>query len=95
MDLLRSCLVELAVQVARRLRRHGLRGRAVELKVRFADFQTITRSKTLGEAIDITQGMLAAGVELLTKKLRLAIRRCVCSDSKFTNLTAPARCNGS
>jgi DNA polymerase-4 len=66
---LRSCLVELVEQVARRLRRHGLRGRVVELKVRFADFQTITRSKTLAEPSDITQELLAAGVELLTKKL--------------------------
>jgi len=68
-EVLRSCLVELVEQVARRLRRHDLRGRAVELKARFADFQTITRSKTLEEPTDITQELLAAGMELLTKKL--------------------------
>jgi DNA polymerase-4 len=68
-EVLRSCLVELVEQVARRLRRHGLRGRAVELKVRFADFQTITRSRTLSEPTDITQELLGAGIELLTKKL--------------------------
>lgn len=68
-EILRVCLVELVEQVARRLRRHGLRGRSVELKVRFSDFQTITRSKTVEEPTDITQDLLAVGVELLTKKL--------------------------
>lgn len=42
-DLLRSSMVELTEQVARRLRRHGLRARTVEIKIRFADFKTITR----------------------------------------------------
>lgn len=69
LGVLRSVLVDLVEQVARRLRRHTLRGRSVELKVRFADFQTITRSKTLEQPTDITQELLAAGVELLTKKL--------------------------
>ena len=39
------------------------------MKVRFSDFQTITRSKTLREPTDITQELLTAGMELLTKKL--------------------------
>ena len=30
----------------------GIRGRTVTLKVKFADFQQITRSKSFGEAID-------------------------------------------
>ena len=68
-EVLRACLIELVQQVARRLRRHGLRGRVVELKVRFADFTTITRSMTIDEPTDITQELLAAGVELLTTKL--------------------------
>lgn len=68
-EVLRTWLVELVEQVARRLRRHDIKGRTVELKVRFADFKTITRSLTLSKATNITQELLDAGVELLTKRL--------------------------
>ena len=69
MDVLRAWLVELVEQVARRLRRHDIKGRSVELKVRFADFKTISRSLTLVEPTNMTQELLAAGVELLTTRL--------------------------
>jgi DNA polymerase IV len=45
-------VVRLADAVAGRLRRHGLSGRTIVLKVRFADFRTITRSSTVPEPID-------------------------------------------
>jgi DNA polymerase-4 len=67
--LLRAWLVELVEQVARRLRRHDIKGRIVELKVRFADFKTISRSLTLAEPTNITQELLDAGLEMLTKRL--------------------------
>jgi DNA polymerase IV len=41
-------------QVAWRLRKHGLTTRCVTLKIRFGDFQTITRSTTLAEPTDST-----------------------------------------
>ncbi|MFP5316977.1 MAG: DNA polymerase IV [Acidimicrobiia bacterium] len=44
-------VVRLADAVAARLRVARLAGRTVTLKVRFADFRTITRSKTLKEAV--------------------------------------------
>ena len=66
---LRAWLVELVEQVARRLRSHQLKGRTVEIKVRFADFRTISRSLTFPEPTDITQELLQAGVELLTTKV--------------------------
>ena len=69
MEVLRAWLVELVEQVARRLRQHDIKGRTVELKVRFADFQTITRSMSLAEPTNITRELLDAGVELLTKHL--------------------------
>jgi len=69
MEVLRAWLVELVEQVARRLRQHDIKGRTVDLKVRFADFQTITRSLTLPEPTSITRDLLDAGVELLTKRL--------------------------
>jgi DNA polymerase-4 len=49
---LRSDLVRMADAVADRLRRHGVRGRTVQLKVRYADFSTVTRSHTLGSPTD-------------------------------------------
>lgn len=75
MEVLRAWLVELVEQVARRLRQHDIKGRTVELKVRFADFQTITRSMTLAAPTSITRELLEAGVELLTKHLPARNRR--------------------
>lgn len=66
---LRSCVVELAEQVARRLRRHGLSARTVEIKIRFADFKTITRSQTLAKATDTTRDLVVTAVELLKTNL--------------------------
>ena len=53
-------LVRMSDAVATRLRRAGLAGRTVTLKVRFADFATRTRSRTLPTAID--DGPAIAGV---------------------------------
>jgi DNA polymerase-4 len=50
----RAQLMTLTEQVARRVREHAFRARTVHLKVRFADFRTITRSHTLGEPTDLT-----------------------------------------
>ncbi len=52
-----------------RLRPHGLRGRTVHLKVRFADFSTITRSQTLPEPTDITHELWQAADEMLCHRL--------------------------
>jgi DNA polymerase IV len=69
MDVLRAWLVDLTEQVGWRLRRHGLRGRTVHLKVRFADFSTITRSQTLPETTDITHELWQAADEVLCQRL--------------------------
>jgi len=68
-EVLRAWLLELTEQVARRLRRHQLRGRTVQLKLRFADFSTITRAQTLPEATHVTQEIWQAAVELLDNAL--------------------------
>jgi DNA polymerase-4 len=76
-DVLRAWTLELAEQVAWRLRRHHLRGRTVQLKVRFSDFQTITRSVTLRTPTDVTQEIWQAADELFTHRLpagRQAVR---------------------
>src|SRR5690606_36023290 len=48
---------------------HGLKGRTVELKVRFADFTTITRSQTLPEPSDVTEELAQAAAALLTNRM--------------------------
>ena len=62
---LRREVVRLADAVASRLRGQGLAGRTVTLKVRFADFRTITRSRTEPEALDTGPGLAAVGSALL------------------------------
>ena len=58
-------LVQFADAVASRLRAQGLVGRTVQLKIRFGDFTTITRSTTLTVAIDDSRSLLEAGRGLL------------------------------
>jgi DNA polymerase-4 len=53
-DAVRAVLLAQVDRVARRLRRHGLAARTVTVKIRYGDFQTITRSATLPAATDRT-----------------------------------------
>ncbi len=58
-EIVRRELLRLSERVASRLRASGYVGRTVALKVRFADFTTITRSRTLTEATDVGQEIYA------------------------------------
>jgi DNA polymerase-4 len=58
-------VVRMADAVAGRLRRAGLSGRTVVLKVRFADFRTITRSATVPQPIDGGRAIAAVAKRLL------------------------------
>jgi DNA polymerase-4 len=58
-------LVRLADSVGARLRAHDLAGRTVSIKVRFADFRTITRSVTVASAVDSGHDIAAAARALL------------------------------
>jgi DNA polymerase-4 len=58
-------VVRLAERTATRLRANGLRGRTVQLKVRFADFRTITRSRTLSTATDLAADVSTTARALL------------------------------
>jgi DNA polymerase-4 len=49
---LSRCLLLQAARVGRRLRAHGLRGRVVTLKVKYADFTLVTRRVTLARPTD-------------------------------------------
>lgn len=64
-EALRAWVMELAEQVGWRLRRHELRGRTVQIKLRFADFQTITRARTVPQATNISGEISRIAAELL------------------------------
>jgi DNA polymerase IV len=67
-ELLRQELLRLSEKTAAALRRRELRGRTVSIKVRFADFTTITRSRTLPVATDVTQEIYRTACRLLDEQ---------------------------
>jgi DNA polymerase-4 len=74
---IRRELLRLSEKVGARLRAQGYAGRTIAVKIRFADFQTITRSRTLGEPTDVAReiygvaGDLYAALGLDRARLRL------------------------
>lgn len=76
-DVLRAWGLELAEQVASRLRRNQLKGKTVQIKLRFSDFRTITRAHTLSQPTNITHEIWDTVAKLLDgalPKRRLPIR---------------------
>lgn len=69
MDVLRAWLMEMTELVARRLRQNELSGRTVHLKVRYSNFETITRSKSLSSASNNTTLLWETAAELLKSQL--------------------------
>lgn len=75
LDFLERILFAHAERVGTSLRKHGIKGRTVTLKVKFADFRQITRSRTLPEAVHATQTIFETGRDLLHElKLSQAVR---------------------
>lgn len=68
-DILRSVLFNLTEQVAWRMRRQEVRGRSVQLKLRFADFRTITRIHSLNKPSDATHELWNTVAQLFDKTL--------------------------
>ncbi len=62
---LRSVLSALADKVAGRVRKQGLVGRCVMVKIRFPDFRTITRNRTLRVPTAETEPLFTAAWEML------------------------------
>lgn len=69
-QIVRQVLLGQVEQVARRLRRQGRKARAVALKIRFGDFQTIHRSATLDSPADETEILWRASLELFDHWVR-------------------------
>mgnify|MGYP000678174346 CR=1 FL=1 len=68
--LLEATLARQAEKVGRRLREHRLFARTVELKLRYSDFTTLSRSKTLPEATDVDADLIAVSRELFRRTWR-------------------------
>ncbi|MCG5496021.1 DNA polymerase IV [Ectothiorhodospira variabilis] len=64
---LTGILVALCERVAADLQALGVRGRTVGIKLRYADFRTLTRDHTLREPIDAQADLLAASRECLRR----------------------------
>ncbi len=63
-EVIRRELLRLSGRTARGLRRAGCAARTVVVKLRLADFTTITRSRTLPEPTDLAQEIYATSCEL-------------------------------
>lgn len=75
-ELLKTWLLRHAERIGAKVRAMGVKGRTVTLKIKFYDFQSVTRSRTLSEPTDSTQVLYKTGESLLdgfqlTKKVRL------------------------
>ncbi len=68
-EVLLEWLHALTEQVAQRLRGQGLKGRTVQLKVRLADFTTLTRSHSLDMPTDVTAKIWQIVRELFYNRL--------------------------
>jgi DNA polymerase-4 len=69
-DALLANLMQLTEQVASRCRHHGFTGKTVNLKIRYHDFRTITRSKTLAMPTNQTEQIWQTAKQLLLKQSR-------------------------
>lgn len=68
-EALRDILLDLCEQVGWRLRRQSRQARTVQLKIRYADFTTLTRARSLGRATNLTRELTRTGVGLLERTL--------------------------
>ncbi|MEP6665885.1 MAG: DNA polymerase IV [Nocardioidaceae bacterium] len=59
-------LLRLSTKVASRMRSASVAGRTITLKVRFSDFTTITRSRTLRDATSLTPEIYSTAADLFT-----------------------------
>jgi len=69
---LRRTLARHAQRVGADLRRAEKRARTVTLKLRWDNFETLTRSRTLDRPVQSTAGLLEAGEAMLDEALRAA-----------------------
>lgn len=64
-DSMFAALAKIAEIVEERLRRHGLKGRTITLKIKYHDFRIINRSHSFAEPVDDYETMVTAVQQLL------------------------------
>lgn len=69
LEILRTILMGLVDDVARRLRKNKMRGKTIQLKIRYDDFSTFTRSMTVAQPTDVTREIEESALLLLDQKL--------------------------
>jgi DNA polymerase IV len=73
-DAIRAVMLEQSEQVGTRLRKHALKARTVTVKIRFGEFQTITRRSTLPQPTDTTAELWRAARELFDQWARTSFQ---------------------
>ncbi len=73
-EAVRGVLISQCEHVAHRVRRHERFGRTITVKIRFDDFQTITRSNTLATPTDETEQIVEAACGLFDTWVRSSFR---------------------
>jgi len=66
-DEIRAVLLALAGKVGWRLRKAGLQGRTITVKVRFSSFRTVTRSVTLPSALSLDESIYQVACKMIDK----------------------------
>ncbi|UCB42753.1 MAG: DNA polymerase IV, partial [Dehalococcoidales bacterium] len=88
---LEATLRYLGERVGSDLRRRGKQAKTVTLKLRYADFTTITRSRTLPQATDADQVIFDTGVALLRRALATERQLVRLIGIGVSNLVEPGR----
>jgi DNA polymerase-4 len=73
-ETLQAWMLELVENVARRMRRYDIVGRTVQIKIRYSDFETITRSCTISQPTNATQTLANTAAQLLRDNLEQIAR---------------------
>jgi len=90
-SLLKATLRYLSERVGSQLRQRGKQARCVTLKLRYADFTTITRRHTLRQGSDSDQTIFDTGVGLLNQALSQQKPKVRLIGIGVSNLTEPGR----
>jgi DNA polymerase-4 len=77
LDVLKTHAISQAETVGRRLRKDGLKGRTITLKLKYSDFRLITRSHTMERPTDSTKVIAATALRLLEREKRLMTVRLI------------------
>ena len=88
---LKATLRYLSERIGSQLRQRGKQARCVILKLRYADFTTITRRHTLRQASDSDQTIFDTGVDLLNQALSQEKQKVRLIGIGVSSLTEPAK----